>query len=69
MIMLQRLLLDAQNCSGESALFRSMFIGRSLEMTHLLLDEGAASFIMARVQEDVAKRVKYSNKYIPKSHF
>ncbi len=49
--------MDAQNCSGESALFRSMFHGRT-SMTHLLLDEGAASFAMARVQEDMSKRVR-----------
>ena len=49
-------MLDAQNCSGESALFRSMFHGR-MAMTSLLLDEGAASFAMARVQEDMQKRV------------
>ncbi len=54
---LQRLLLDAQNCSGESALFRAMFIGRA-SMAALLLDEGAASFSMARVQEDMNKRVR-----------
>ena len=49
--------MDAQNCSGESALFRSLFHGK-MEMTHLLLNEGAASFIMARVQEDLQRKVK-----------
>ncbi len=60
----KRLLLDAQNCSGESALFRSMFHGRS-PMSHLLLDEGAASFAMARVQEDVQKRVRFLRLFFP----
>lgn len=46
----QALLLDAQNCSGESALFRAMFQGKR-SITHLLLDEGASSFSMARVQK------------------
>ena len=58
----QRLLLDAQNCSGESALFRAMFIGRA-SMSALLLDEGAASFSMARVQEDMNKRVRKQLNY------
>ena len=53
----QRLLLDAQNCSGESALWRSMFYGK-LSMSHLLLDEGAASFTMARVQENILRRAR-----------
>eukprot|EP00095_Tigriopus_kingsejongensis_P000506 maker-scaffold367_size194084-snap-gene-0.47 protein:Tk00506 transcript:maker-scaffold367_size194084-snap-gene-0.47-mRNA-1 annotation:"hypothetical protein L798_04728" len=39
--------LDVQNCSGESALWRAMFKGH-LPVSKLLLDEGAASFTMAR---------------------
>ena len=33
-----------------------MFYGK-LSMSHLLLDEGAASFTMARVQENILRRV------------
>ena len=57
-LILQRLLLDAQNCSGESALWRAMFNGKT-STVHLLLDEGAASFTMARVKESVHRRVSH----------
>lgn len=52
----KRLLLDAQNCSGESALWRAMF-NRRLDCSDVLLLEGARSHTMARVQEATSKQI------------
>ena len=52
----QRILLDAQNCGGESALWRSLYHGL-LDCTHLLLHEGALSSTSARVIPVKPKRV------------
>ena len=45
-----------------------MFYGK-LSMAHLLLDEGAASFTMARVQENIMRRVSVMVKTYLKAYF
>jgi hypothetical protein len=50
-------LLDAQNCSGESAIWRAMFHGLR-GCAHLLLHEGALPATAARVQLLRPKRVR-----------
>ena len=52
----KRVLIDAQNCCGETALWRSMFHGR-LDCSKLLLEENANTVFCARVQESPADSV------------
>ena len=52
----KRVLIDAQNCCGETALWRSMFHGR-MDVSKLLLDENANTVFCARVQESPADSV------------
>ena len=54
----KRVLIDAQNCCGETALWRSMFHGR-MDVSKLLLDENANTVFCARVQESPADSVSF----------
>ena len=52
----KRVLIDAQNCCGESSLWRAMFHGR-LDCSKLLLNENANTSLLARIQESPADSV------------
>ena len=60
----QRLLLDAQNCTGETALWRSMFYGK-MDCTNLLLQDNANNALQTRVQGSLADFVSITIIHMP----
>ena len=54
----QRLLFDAQNCTGETALWRSMFYGK-MDCTSLLLYDNSNTALQTRVQGSLADFVSF----------
>ena len=59
----KRVLIDAQNCCGETALWRSMFHGR-MDCSKLLLEENANTVFCARVQESPADSVSLKENWL-----